>query len=183
MDIKRLADELTQHDSQVALRTLFVHLYPKLLLFISHYVRSRQAAEEIVSDVFLSIWERRKQLQSVQNFKAYIYTVAKNLSVSYLRKEAGKSTNVELSNIEYTIKVQSDPETNLIESELMYDLNMAVESLPDRCRQAFRLVREHGMKYKEAAEVLEISEKTLEAHMTLAVKKIREKLHISNRKT
>ena len=179
MEIKQLADELALHNSQVALKSLFLHFYPKLLLFISYYVKSRQEAEEIVSDIFLSVWERREQLLSVRNFRAYLNTIARNMAVSHVRKKSNLYGDVFISEeIEYTISVYSNPETNLIESELMYDLDVAVESLPDKCRQAFRLVREHGMKYREAAEILEISEKTLEAHMALAIKRIREKLRI-----
>ncbi len=173
-----MVDELAFHNSQVALRSLFMHFYPKLLLFISYYIKSRQEAEEIVSDTFLSVWECRAKLPTVRNFRAYLYTIARNLSVSHIRKEASRKECIDISEIEYTIATSSDPETCLIESELMYSLDAAVDSLPDKCQQAFKLVREHGLKYREAAEILDISEKTLEAHVTLAVKRIREKLQV-----
>ncbi len=173
-----MVNELAYHDSQVAFRSLFIHFYPKLLLFISYYVKSRQEAEEIVSDTFLSVWECRAKLPTVRNFKSYLYTIARNLSISHTRKETNRQGSIDISEIEYTVAASSNPETSLIESELMYDLDAAVDSLPDKCRQAFRLVREHGLKYREAAEILGISEKTLEAHVTLAVKRIRQKLQV-----
>lgn len=166
------------HNSQVALRSLFLHFYPKILLFISYYIKSRQEAEEIVSDIFLAVWERRAQLTSVRNFKVYLYAIARNLSVSHLRKKSDRHRNIDISEAECIIATYSNPESGLIESELMYDLDAAVESLPEKCRQAFRLVREHGLKYREAADIMEISEKTLEAHVALAIKRIREKLQI-----
>lgn len=164
------------NDSQVALKSLFRYYYPKLLLFISYYIKSRQTAEEIVSETFVSLWERRSDIAHVQNINSYIYAVAKNLSISYLRSEAHRRTNnVDISEMD-NIESHTNPETELISSEMMNRLDLAVGSLPEKCKLAFKLVREHRLKYKEAAAIMEISVKTLEAHMTLAVKKLREAL-------
>lgn len=121
----------------------------------------------------MSVWEQRRQLVDIQHINSYIYTIARNLSVDYLRNESHHS-HVDISDADYDIKVHSNPETELISSEMMKRLDVAIESLPEKCRMAFRLVREHQLKYKEAAEIMEVSQKTLEAHMTSAVKKLSE---------
>lgn len=172
-----LINEMAQNDSQVALRSLFLYYYPKLLLYVSYYIKSRQVAEEVVSETFVVVWEQRAKLINVHNINSYIYTIARNLSVNHLRSETKHLTNVAISEMDYIAKSHMDPENDLISSELANSLDLAVESLPEKCKMAFKLVREHQLKYKEAAEIMEISVKTLEAHIALAIKKLREVFH------
>lgn len=74
-------------------------------------------------------------------------------------------------------RTETTPEDDLISKELTHKLNQAIDSLPNQCKMAFKLIREDNLKYKEAAEVLNISVKTLEAHITKAVKTLREVIH------
>jgi RNA polymerase sigma-70 factor (ECF subfamily) len=173
VNLKRLIEEMAGNDSQVALKSLFTYYYPRLLLFSSFYVKSKQAAEDVVSETFMAIWEQRQHLVNIRNLNSYIYTIAKNLSVNYLRSES-HYIHVGLSEMEADVKVRTNPETELISLEMMKRLDEAIDSLPEKCRMAFKLVREHQLKYKEAAEIMEISQKTLEAHMSLAIKKLSE---------
>ena len=86
--------------------------------------------------------------------------------------------NINLDNISIEIFANTctTPEDDLISEETVNHINSAIEALPTKCKQAFKLVREDKMKYRDAAEVLGISVKTLENHLALAVKKIRSNL-------
>ena len=153
---------------------LYRHYYPKLLLFVSSYVKAKQEVEDILSDSFFSIWDQRKKLYKVQNINTYIYAIAKNTAFDFLKKQKkmNKHVQYEIPDEAYLTESQYNPESELISEELTKQLDLAIESLPLKNKIAFKLVREHKLKYKEAAEIMEISVKTLEAHITSAIKRI-----------
>lgn len=136
------------------------------------YVKSSQIAEELVSDVFFALWENRKQLVEITNFDAYIYRIAKFRVLKYLRDDKTLTVDLDEVPIELFAFTETTPEDDYISRELIDALNEAIEQLPTKSKLAFKLVREDGMKYKDAAEHLGISVKTLEAQLTYAMKKI-----------
>ena len=136
------------------------------------YVKSSQIAEELVSDVFFALWENRKQLVEITNFDAYIYRIAKFRVLKYLRDNKTLTVDLDEVPIELFAFTETTPEDDYISRELIEALNEAIEQLPTKSKLAFKLVREDGMKYKDAAEHLGISVKTLEAQLTYAMKKI-----------
>lgn len=136
------------------------------------YVKSSQIAEELVSDVFFALWENRKQLVEITNFDAYIYRIAKFRVLKYLRDNKTLTVDLDEVPIELFAFTETTPEDDYISRELIDALNDAIEQLPTKSKLAFKLVREDGMKYKDAAEHLGISVKTLEAQLTYAMKKI-----------
>jgi RNA polymerase sigma factor (sigma-70 family) len=136
------------------------------------YVKSSQIAEELVSDVFFALWENRKQLVEITNFDAYIYRIAKFRVLKYLRDNKTLTVDLDEVPIELFAFTETTPEDDYISRELIDTLNEAIEQLPTKSKLAFKLVREDGMKYKDAAEHLGISVKTLEAQLTYAMKKI-----------
>lgn len=136
------------------------------------YVKSSQIAEELVSDVFFALWENRKQLVEITNFDAYIYRIAKFRVLKYLRDDKTLTVDLDEVPIELFAFTETTPEDDYISRELIDAVNEAIERLPTKSKLAFKLVREDGMKYKDAAEHLGISVKTLEAQLTYAMKKI-----------
>ena len=136
------------------------------------YVKSSQIAEELVSDVFFALWENRKQLVEINNFDAYIYRIAKFRVLKYLRDDKTLTVDLDEVPIELFAFTETTPDDDYISRESIDALNEAIEQLPAKSKLAFKLVREDGMKYKDAAEHLGISVKTLEAQLTYAMKKI-----------
>ncbi len=175
-DICIWLNELILKDSQESFRKLYLTFYSRLYLFIRNYVKSDEIAEELASDVFMLVWNKRKQLPDIQNFKSYIYIIARNLAISHLRKESGSGVDVEVDVLEKIHQSHDTPETELISAEAMKKLNKTIDSLPEKCRQTYQLVRDHDLKYKEVSEILNISVKTVESHMSLAIRKLREAL-------
>lgn len=165
-------------DDQFAYEKLFFHYNDGLYNLSFSFVRSEQVAEEIVSDVFVNIWRNRARLLEIENLKVYLYVSVKNLSVKHLSrtKEDGiiSLEDILVQNVSGT---SSSPEDLLVSKEVINQLTRAIEDLPPKCKLIFKLVREHGMKYKEIAQLLNISIKTIDAQMAIAGKKISQSLH------
>ncbi len=170
--IEYLQDRIAKFEDQQAYKELFTELYGYLYHFAWSFVKSKELAEEIVSDVFIKVWEKRKMLPTIENLKVYLYVATRNISLNYLDKQKRTS----FSNIdEFTGILKSnysDPEQLLITSDMMLLIRTAILQLPPRCRLIFKLVKEDRMRYKEVAEVLHISVKTVENQMAIAIRKI-----------
>ncbi|MPM30671.1 ECF RNA polymerase sigma-E factor [bioreactor metagenome] len=175
-EIQLLLDLIAMEDSQIALRSIYMAYYHQIMRYISYYVKSEADVQELVSDVFLAVWENRKELPTINNFNSYIYKISKYKALNWLRSQ--KMINVDLDNIPIEIfaHTYTTPEDDYISEETVNHINTAIEELPNKCKLAFKLVREYNMRYLDAAEILGISVKTLENHITTAVKRIRSKL-------
>ena len=170
--IRFLQTRIARFDDQLAYKELFLSLYPALFSFTSAIIKSKPAAEEIISDVFIKIWEKRQDLDLIVNLKVYCYVIAKNLSLNYLEKQK-RITTLNIEDFSDTLSdVFIDPEQLMITSEMMERIKVAVDALPARCKMIFSLVKENDFKYKEAAEIMNISIKTVENQLAIALKKI-----------
>lgn len=172
--IKSWIYDLSVFDSMKSFKMIHAHYYLKLLRFVTMYVGEIIVSEEIVSDSFLVIWENRKSLKDIANFDSYIYAIAKYKSVSYLRGRRPQNIELDENYIDMFIHTDTTPEEELISQECTRKLNEAINNLPEKCKLTFKLVREEKMKYREVAEVLGISQKTVEAHLSKAVKILRQ---------
>lgn len=163
---------IAQFEDQTAYKELYLSLYKGLYDFAWSFVKSKQLSEEIVSDVFIRVWQKRKTLESIENFKVYLYVATKNISLNYL----GSRKTLAYSDIQdfraELISTYPDPEQLLITSEMMTLINNAIARLPSRCRLIFRLVKEDKMKCREVADIMQISIKTVENQIAIAVRKI-----------
>ncbi|GAB2797532.1 RNA polymerase sigma-70 factor (ECF subfamily) [Hymenobacter luteus] len=159
-------------DDRQAFAQFFSHYHARLLKFAMLYVRSRELAEEAVSDVFLKLWQKRVALVAVQNINSYLYIAVKNQALNYLQK-AGNQPGMSLDEVPVALTVElMTPERELLTAELQAEIQRAVEKLPPQCKIIFKLIREDGLKYKEVAEIMGISVKTIEVQMGIAIKKI-----------
>ena len=174
--IQQLQIRISRYEDQQAYKELYTTLYPSLYRFIVEMIKSRQIAEEIISDVFMKIWEKRKSLEEIQNLRVYCFVAAKNLTLNQLVKEKRQAT----SNIDECISLNSnheDPEQLMITEEMRQRIRRVVDDLPSRCKMTFMLVKENGFRYKEAAAILQVSEKTVENQLAIALKKINLVIH------
>ena len=181
--IQFLKERIARFNDQQAYRELYMAFFPPLLQFANGFIKSRQSAEEIVSDVFITIWEKRNRLEHISNLKLYLYTATRNTAINYITRH-NKVMITELS--ELPIEPQSlhyDPERMLITSEMKKMIAEAINSLPTRCKLIFKLVKEDELKYREVAELLKVSIKTVETQMSIALKRIGEAIRFDPRKT
>ena len=166
--------------SEAAFDRLFRIFYPRLCGYVARITRSPEVAEELVQEIFTSVWERRHIWEPRGSPDQYLYRAARNRALKYLRQQEvrarfqGKLAGA-LSSRSVT------PEELLDESEISIAVQTAIDSLPDRCRDVFLLSREAALTYVEIAEMMEISVKTVETQMGRALKVIRSRLlrHLS----
>lgn len=170
--IEYLQNQIVRFDDQKAYKELFTGLYGYLYHFAWSFVKSKELSEEIVSDVFIKVWEKRKSLSGIENLKVYLYVATRNISLNYLDKQK-RTSFADIEEFSTTLKSgYSDPEQLLITSDMMLLIQKAILELPPRCKLVFKLVKEDKMKYKEVAEILHISVKTVENQIAIAIRKI-----------
>ncbi len=181
--IKELQRRIALYDDEAAYRELFMIFYKPLLRFGHSFVRSHEVAEEIVSDVFIHIWERRQQLEEIDNLKVYLYVSTRNLSLKYLLKHRKQSTiTIDELSVEPESR-QANPEELLLTAEMLSRIEQAIAGLPPRCKLIFNLIKNDGLRYKEIAEILNISVKTIDNQLAIALSKIAKTLNINIKKT
>ena len=175
--IRRLLSAIALNNDQVAYKELFVLLHSRLKQFAYSILKSGEEADELVSDLFIRIWQKRDKLTSIQSPLFYFYTTAKNLALTRLKKQKKK---VSLSAEDWLVQMNSiyfDPEQIMVTEEMMRQIKKAINDLPPRCRLIFKLIKEDGLKYKETAELLHLSVKTIEAQMAIALRRISKCMH------
>lgn len=173
-DIKQLIAGVALKDEK-SFNQLFDLYYPKLIQIALTYVPGISAAQEIVSEVFYKILRNPQNLARVSDFNNYIFIAVRNQANSYLRKNR-KFLNAESldANEDYIFPTQNhNPEDSLISDELYELIYDFIQQLPPKRKIIFQLVKEERMKYREVAQLLEISIKTVEIQMSLALNKLR----------
>ncbi len=160
-DIRYILDDLACNASQEALQELYMLYYKRIARYIGLYVRYDGAVMELTSDVFFAVWENRLELPEIRNFNAYIYRIAKFKALNYLRKRNLPTVNLDEMPLDLFARTSTTPEDDCISAETVREINRAIESLPPKCKLAFKLVREDRMSHREAAETLYISVKPL----------------------
>nr|WP_294903039.1 RNA polymerase sigma-70 factor [uncultured Lacibacter sp.] len=177
--LKDLQLQIATHGDIRAYRQLYMLLSDDLQHFSFSITKSREAAEEVVSDAFIKIWQMRGQLHAVENLKAYLYTTTRNRSLNYIAKRAKDPVRILNDLPDETIMERNSPEELLIAKETFKTIDQVVHRLPAQCKTVFQLVKEEGLKYKEVALELNISVFTVRNQMSIATKKIGKALFFS----
>jgi len=155
---------------------LFFRYYACLCSFVSGIVKDQLAAEDIIQDLFIRIWEKRSNLQIHENVAGFLYTAAKNAALNHLRGEKSRK-NLQLNIPKVDLSVDGE---FLEHEEFKRMLNECIDRLPDRCRQVFVMERMEGYKQKEISEKLDISVKTIKNQLWKAVKYLKACLEKNN---
>jgi RNA polymerase sigma-70 factor (family 1) len=163
---------IARFDDQHAYKELFTSLYNYLFHFARTLVKSKESAEEIVSDVFIKVWEKRRELEKIDNLKVYLYVSTRNTAYNYLEKQKRNATAPIVEFSAALTSVYLDPEQLMISADMLALVQRAIDQLPPKCRTIFKLVKQDGLKYREVAEVLDISVKTVENQLAIALHKI-----------
>ena len=176
--ITDLQQRIAVYEDAVAYKKLFFHFFLPLKSFSFSIVKSKEYAEEIVSDVFVEIWAKRKQLMEINDLKMYVYTSVRNASLRKFQQIQKKRI---LSMSELSVEMMSiepNAEASMISTELIKKIEAAIDQLPPQCKIIFKLAKEDKLKYKEIADLLAISVKTIDNQLSTALKKIASTLHI-----
>ncbi len=131
------------------------------------YVKDLDEARNLVHEVFITVWEKFDSLPSDTNYRSYLYTAVRNRCLNHLR-----DTKKHLS-IEKAEHKMTEENSSLEAAELEREIELAINSLPEKCRMVFEFSRMEGLKYGEIAEKMGISVKTVEAQMSKALTVLR----------
>lgn len=154
---------------------IFNRYYKELYRFAFTYVRDATIAEEMAQEVFLYIWEKRKNIEVQTTLKTYLYSAVKNKCLNYIKLELPKQKSMaDVSEIMLSVSMPRKDEGE--HDKLKQYIQSAIESLPNKCQKIFILSKNAGMTYEEIAEELDLSKKTVENQMGIALKKLRESL-------
>ena len=171
-DIRILLHRISDNGDEIAFQELFELYVHGILRFSNSILRNKELSEEAVSDVFFNLWTHRAKLAKIENIKAYIYTSARNTSLNYLSKEKREKA-ISLEDISVSLPINEIcPESVLISKELKEAIGRAIDHLPERCKLIYSLAKIEQLKYKEIAQILDISVKTIDHQLTIAIKKI-----------
>lgn len=170
-EARLLFQQLRNADGEAVLVKLHHLYFSRIFKLIHSLVKQREPAEELASDVFVQLWQRREKMQEVLNPEVYLYVIARNKAFTFLKQQLNLTEP--LDNIEdFRLEVARSPEELLISSEMLHRVNNAINQLPPKCKLIFMLVKEQSFKYRDVAEILNISTKTVEAQMGIALKKL-----------
>ncbi|ERJ58717.1 RNA polymerase sigma factor [Sphingobacterium paucimobilis] len=155
----------------------FLHVfnlyYAKIHSFLLKYVHSNDLAEDLTQEVFIKVWEQREKLIDVKYFKSYLYSIAKNHTLNVLEK-ASRSRLVMGEIVDAYLEGSNTTEENIWSKEYLHCLNLAIERLPERSREIFRLCREQKKTYEEVAALIGISKNAVKNHMVFSMKQLRQ---------
>ncbi len=166
-----------KNNNRNAYEALFRQLYTPLVRFAREIVKDTDAAEDLVQEVFVKIWERRHQIQIETGIKSYLYMAVKNQCLNALRIEQRNAFLSDDFNDDLRVaNNQTDLQTNTI--HLKQHIAEAIEKLPPRCALIFKMSRFEEKTYQEIADALELSVKTIENQMGKALQLLR--LHLGS---
>ena len=159
-----------------AYEATYKQLYKPLFIYALTMLNDEAKAEGIVQNVFLKLWEKKETIEIKTSLKAYLYKAVHNSSLNAIKHTQVKQQYE--SHLAHTMKNEfaETPERNNALKQLEGRIRHALTELPEQCRTVFQMSRFEDLKYREIAERLSISEKTVENHMGKALKTLRVKL-------
>jgi RNA polymerase sigma-70 factor (ECF subfamily) len=167
---------LIAYDDAQALQILFHRHYDGLCRYVFAILQCKHTTEEVVSDVFLKIWNQRHTLQVQTSLKAYLLISVRNMAIDYLRRQSRRRTvGADAIHPDLPCNYVSAHD-QLVGDETASIVEAAIERLPRQGKAIFRLSRDGGMKYREIADHLGLSIKTVETHMTRSLVYLRNEL-------
>jgi len=172
---------LISQGNQKEFRKLMELTSDELLHFSMGFLRDKEVAEEIVSDVYVRLWKNRAEISKINNLKSYLFICVKNGCLSHLRKIRNNKIVLLDEYNDFMFLPVDGPDNEDLNQEALTQIHKAIDALPPKCKLAFTLAKINGLKHKEIAEVMEVSEKTVNNHLVLAVKKITEALGIKKK--
>jgi RNA polymerase sigma-70 factor (ECF subfamily) len=166
--------EAIRNDDEHAFERLFRESYKPLTAYAFRFARDLSVAENIVQDVFLKLWQNRHEIAVTTSLEHYLFRSVRNHSLNHLDK-----IKVRAGYLRMEMEREGDNDDFSAfypEVGLLTRIEAAINALPEKRQEIFRLAREEGLKYREIADRLNLSVKTVEAQMTLALKQLRESL-------
>lgn len=162
--------------SEDAFRALFYAYRDKLYTYIAKLSGSEEAAEDTVHDVFLKLWTKRAELPEIDNLNAYLYSIARNMSINLFRRMAKETLILSEIGREQGLEAGFEGEDRIIHAEVLATIKAAIDKLTPQQRQVFLMSRQQGLKIAEIAQQLDLAERTVKNHIHEALRFLREEI-------
>lgn len=166
--------ERLQAGDQAVFKEIFDEHYALLCHVAYRYLNDADQAEEVVQDLFVRLWEKRAGLTIETSLRSYLLRAVRNQCLNLIQHEKIKQQHQ--VKIRETLQIADDTDDEGLDAELTLRIEKAIGSMPSKRREIFRLSRSEGLKYREIAERLHLSIKTVETQMGLAFKHLRKNL-------
>ena len=154
-----------------AFATLFRRWYPKVKVFLVRFINDEKIAEDLAQDIFVRIWTFGPALNEIKSFDTYLYKMTRNAALNYLRDR-----KVGLNVMDLSLMDDADTEGIYYKQEKILVMRMLVEKMPPQRQKVFKMSRQNGLSNDQIAEILGISKKTVENHLTDALRTLRQAL-------
>ena len=163
-----------KNSDMAAFKEVFDKCYAPLCMYASCILKNKNDAEEIVQELFYVIWKNRCSLPVLHSLRGYLYNAVRNQSILYAEhNNVVNKYNTSEKNSQHNDDYSPNPQQQMEISELEGLVTDTLAKLPDRCRLIFAMQRTEGKKYKEIADTLQISVKTVEADITKTLKTLK----------
>lgn len=166
--------DILKKNERDAFQILFARYYDNLLLYCYHILGDLEAAEDIVQDCFVYLWNSKRLNSFSGDLEHFIFKIVKNHSLQFLKEHKRKSAVQEVSSEEIPVDTSIVAEEGQSEVELLYD---TIGRLPEKCRQVFLLACLNDKTYQQIADELGISVNTVKTQMKTSLRFLRENLH------
>lgn len=174
-DITYLLYQISESNSY-CFEKLYKRYFKKCYSIALYFVQSSSFAEDVLSEVFLTLWNKRRNLKDVKDWDSYLFITVKNHALTFLEKNRQDhlspidALTVEIAGNELT------PEEKLLKKDMEESMQQAICKLPTKTRMVYCMAKEENMSYKQICEALGISERTVNTHMTTAIRRLTESL-------
>lgn len=172
-----MADEhllgMMAEGSEKAFEELYIRYKKRLHSFCCFLLKSTDVADDVVQEVFVTVWHNREKINAHQSFSSYLYTITRHKALNELRGGRATERIEEMEEGQSLLFSDDNSDTRVILREYEIILQRAINLLPEEKRLIYRMSREEGLTYKDIGECLGISHHTVQAHISSSVQFIR----------
>lgn len=162
------------NDDKQAFDKLYHLYFPKLYYYSKSFLKIDEGIEDILQEVFVKLWMNRRNIKRAETFNAFLYTITKNTLLNEIRSRI-KTSEFQIKHYHQSVAEEFVTQNTVEFADMKHHIEQFVQLLPTKRQNVYRLSREEGLSNAEIAEQLGISVKTVEDHMTQALKFLKEK--------
>lgn len=166
-----------RRSERLAFTEIFQAMHDPLYRYAWYVLRDEEAAYDVLQDVFLKLWQVRDRLDPALSLKALLYQMVRNTALNHVRS-ARRHAAESLDDMLYEPSTIPDPEATLDLTALAEQVQAWIEELPERRREAFLLSRYQGLSHHEIADIMQLTPKTVNNHIVLALQHLRSRLAV-----
>ncbi|MCW3789240.1 RNA polymerase sigma-70 factor [Plebeiibacterium sediminum] len=171
---------LLSKGNEEAFSSIYCEFKPALINFVKSLIKLEDIAEDITQQVFLSVWLNRKDINTDQSFSSYLFTIAKNTTLNYIRKDNNNKKYLKDKIWDEMMFGKCYTEESIEHDELLKTINDAINSLTNQKKKIFEMSRRFGKTHEEIATELNISKNTVKNHMVDSISQIKRFIESKN---